>query len=678
MQMSGQDKLSYKSFGLVMTLVAFALALITVFLPTHRVFSASPGHLLTYSTFDSAQQLLAHKVMLCALAVLGVLSPWLRTALSRVLGPRAAAAVNRGVSGLRQAPLLAMALLLPLFLWLYRSVGRDQYLLGLFLFAAIFLCGAKPAQNRLVRLGCGLALVLYALLLLLPGFLGTYVFGGLESAIMHYYALFGLSPSLAKGGEILANMRFYYGLLPQALLAIPQRSSELLQMGDYILLVQIFQVVFTLLGLACYRLCAPGAVLRALLCMSLWLPWISTAGESIMGPTSSGFRFMNYPLAVFTLLCAARLPRNVRPLVLGATAGFALLHNLETGICVSLAFIAYSVVSGRIGDVAATSKRLLLLLLGMLASAGIFSLVFRLGLGRWPLVSVSALFSFFNHFSSGFGGSRLHFDPMATLVLLFTAFLLARLTCVWLRAGLSEKMRFKFAISFLILLWMAYYFNRVHPWNLWTHTFLFTFLIIDLLPAPKTIRADGIGLTALGRRKVPFMAVVLIFILGPTAMNNGLSVSKYVWRSTAQRLALAKDSTGMERISGIWIEAPCAEGIKAQTAYVAQAAKGKRVLFVSANQFLLQMQTGLVFPLPYQDLFVESFTPPDLTNNVAALKAAAPDQILIDEPGECLYYFPGREAFRDVLAGMLAPDYRLTQHQGGWRVFERAAAPAAQ
>jgi len=674
-----KGKLSYLTFGLAITLLSVFVALIPLFFTTHRSLPQGPNYLFTFSTFDSAPQRLAHKVLLCTLALLGLLSPWLRTVFSTMLGPAGVSSLNRSAAMLRRLPAVSVVFLAPLFLWLYQGVGKDQNLLGMILFAGVLLLGHAAAGNRRLCLVCTAALVLWSLWFILPGFLGTYCFGpALEAGLMHYYGLFGIVPLLAKGGDILANNRVFYGILPQTLLAIPQRFWGLLQIKDYILLVQVSQVIFTVLGLVSYRLLAPKGIIRALFCLGLWLPWISTAGDSILAPTSSGLRFMNFPVAVLVLLRIERLPRLSQALVLGVTAGFASLYNLETGICVALAFFAHCVISERPKEFWAMAQRVLLLLLGAMLSVGGFVLMFRLGLGRWPLVPLDRLFSFLGRFLSGFGGMPLFLDPLALLFVLYPACLLARLTGVWAGGALSEKMRFKFLVSFIILIWMGYYVNRPHHWNLWSHTFLFTFLIIDLLPKPMDFLKDRGSLLSLGRKQVPTITFIVIFILGPAFANTGLSESRSVWRSTAQRLALAQDPSGMETVSGLWVDAPCARDIRERSAYLVNAASPRRVFFTSANQFLIQLNTGVFFPLPVQDLLVESFSETDFTHNVVELKEYAPDVVLVDAPGACRNCFSEREPLRQTLRVALQPDYQLTGMAGGWHVLTRATPRTGQ
>ena len=671
--------LSQHALALCITAVAVAAAALPLLLVPAPPLPATPGHIMTYSTIDTSVQMRAHKILLCVLALLALAGPWLRALLGRALGSAGCAAANRLAARVGQAPAWLTLVLLPLALWAYRGVGRDQYLLGLALFGAVFLLGGRLAANRPARLACGAALGLYAALLLLPGFYGSFTFGAeLETGLMHYFGLFGLAPLLATGRDLFANKQVFYGLLPQTILAVQQRACGLLPLGGYVLLVQVSQVVFAALALLAYRLLAPGRPLRALFCLGLWLPWISTAGGSILGPTASGLRFMSYPVAVLVLLLAPRLSRQGQGLALGLTAGLALLHNLETGLCIALAFAAYSIVAERAGDFRALFRRLLWMLLAGLASLALYLLLFRLGLGRWPAASLDNLFHFIRLFSSGFGGLPLVFDPLALLVLLYPAYLLARLTGVWLRAGLSERMRFKFAVSFLILLWLAYYFNRVHQLNLWSHTFLFTCLIIDLPPRPQSLWSGGKGLASLWRARVPALALVLVFILGPAFVNTGLSEAKTVWRSTARRLALAADPAGQERLSGLWLDARRAQAIRARSAQVLElAATHKRLVFIGPDQFLLQLETGMFFPLPVQDLLAESLSGPGFDRNVAALLRYAPEVILLADGGDFPDVFRERRAFSAHLGTLLSARYAPAGETGGWQVLARTGRPPA-
>lgn len=667
------------ALGLVIALAATCLAALALLLPAAHGSQGPCGYLISYSTADTSSQRLAHKLLLCLLAALGLLSPWLAGALGGLLGPAKTAAVNRFAARLRRIPALFALPVLLLALWVYKGVDKDQNLLGLAVFGGLYFFGGRLAANRTARCLCGAGLVIYALFLLLPGFWGTYTFGAaLEPALMHYFGQLGLAPLLAAGGDVLANKQAFYGLLPQTLLATAQRMGAHMDMGGYVLFVQASQVVFTLLGVLGYRLLAPSRPLASLFCVGLWLPWISTSGVAILGPTASGLRFMNFPVAILVLLCAGRLPDRIRSLVFGLTAGFALLHNLETGICVFLSFAVYNVISRPPSRFLAMLRDELLLLAGCLMSFAAFLLLFRLGLDRWPTASSADLFQFIRLFSSGFAGLPLYFDPLALLVLLYPACLIARLTRVWLGAGLSERMRFKFCVSFLILLWLAYYFNRVHRQNLWSHTFLLTYLLLDLLPNPTNILARLQSGLRRKRAEVPAMALVLVFILGPTFMNNGLSEAKVVWRALAQRIALERNPSGQERLSGLWLDAQEARDIRERSLVVRRLAAEKRLFFVGPNMFLLQLESGVFFPLPAQDLLTESLSPEGFARNVAAVRAYAPDVVLLSDGGGSRLVFLERKAFISKVLASLGQEYGTVGSEGGWLVLERVRPAAAQ
>lgn len=667
------------ALGLVIALAATCLASLALLLPAAHGPQEPCGYLISYSTADTSSQRLAHKLLLCLLAGLGLLSPWLGRVLGRVLGPANTAALNRFAARLRRIPVLFALPMLLLAIWVYKGVDKDQNLLGIAVFGGLLFFGGRLAANRTARILCGAGLTVYALFLLLPGFWGTYSFGAaLEPALMHYFGQLGLGPLLAAGGDILANKQAFYGLLSQTLLAIAQRLGSPMDMGSYVLFVQASQVAFTLLGVLGYRLFAPSRPLAALFCLGLWLPWISTSGVAILGPTASGLRFMNFPVAILVLLCAGRLPDRVRSLVFGLTAGLALLHNLETGICVFLSFAVYNVVLRPPRRFGAMLRDELLLLAGCLIAFAGFLLLFRLGLGRWPVANSAALFQFIRLFSSGFAGLPLYFDPLALLILLYPAYLIARLTRVWLGAGLSERMRFKFCVSFLILLWLAYYFNRVHRQNLWSHTFLLTYLLIDLLPNPKSIPVRP--LNGLRRRhvEVPAMALVLVFILGPTFMNKGLSEAKVVWRALTQRTALERDPSGQERLSGLWLDARDAQDIREKSLVIRRLAAEKTLFFVGPNMFLLQLESGVFFPLPAQDLLTESLSPEGFVRNVEALRAYAPEVVLLSDGEGSQRVFQERKAFSARVLAALEQEYRAVGSEGGWLVLRRVRPDAAQ
>lgn len=666
----GPRRLSNHAMSLGVLFTTALVGVLVFFLAPPKRMPDIDSFLPNYYMFDSSAQRLAHKAMLCALALFGLLSPWSRTALGRLLGPLPVALINRVSGRMYSLPLAFSALLLPLYFWSHSGVGKDQFLLGLVLTAGIMLFGGGLAGNKFARILIGAALSLHIVGLLLLSLMGTYSFGGhLQHSLFHYYAVLGVAPIMATGGSPLVNCTFYYGLLVQIFMAISQQGAGLLPMGDYVLVIQVSLIVFTLLALLCYRLISPRRTLWALVFVGLWLPWMIQAGGDGITPPNSGLRFMGLPLALLVLLLGEKLSPRPLSLCLGVTAGLALLLNLETGICIGLGFCAYSIISERATRLCAMLQRLALLLLGCLATLALFIACYRLGLGRWP-VAPSDILAYIKLFSSGFGGIPWAFDPLALVIFSYPAYLVARLTGVWLKAELSPRMRFKFAVAFIILVWMAYYANRAWDYSLYSHAFLFTYLIFDLLPSPLALQSHWQGFKALGRKRVPALIVVFIFTLGPSTMNYSLTGAKIVWRAAAKRLAYEGDTARMERFSGLWIHTQTVQQVRAQCRFLAQIPKEKRVFFVDTNQFLVQLESGRFFPLPLQDLWGESFTTEGLERNIAAVAASAPDVVLLGND-------PTRRDFNEHVMQRLAPNYSLSTRTDEWLVLEPRAALAA-
>jgi hypothetical protein len=665
-----KNRFSINAMSALLTIIVLALtAFFVSLLPIHRM--DSMRCLINYTTFDSGPQRMGHKLMLFLIAASGLLVLPLCRAV-RTLLDAGASRLAGTIQGLRQLPVWAFALLLPVVVIAYQRPGKDQLLLGIALSLIFVLLGARLAQNRMAR-GLAIAvLAAYAALLLLPGFYGFFTFGKiLDQCALHYYGLFGLVPILVQSStDILSRTSVFYGLWPQTILAVIQHRGRPLHMGDYVLAVQWAQVAFATLSLASYRRIAPKAIIWPLFCMTLWVPWISTAGPSMLAPTSSGLRFFGYALSVFALISAKDLRRHALALVLGATAGFCLLYNLETGICSSLGLFAYILLGERANHIMRLITALLLFVVGVFLSGFTFCIFFRVGLGYWPGTTIGRLFAFIGNFNAGFGGLPLYFEILLLPLLAYPIYLIIRMTGIWFVKGLSNRMRFKFSISVMLLIWFAYYFNRAHHWNLWTHMFLFTFLIVDLTPwRLSRIKVGASGLDAWRPLKMPLGPLILILILGPASVNEGLTQSKVAWKSLMERIASERVSTEESTFSGVWVGADCAQDLRAKSAVLREFARAGKVVFAGPNQMLLILETGIIVPMAGQDIFNDSFTEAYYWRMVGELQNYSPDAVLLASETPCTASTLTRTNFNSALEKQLAPSYAQRQFVSGWNVL---------
>lgn len=685
--MNGTDlkhpKLSSHALAVYATILAIGTALALIYLMPPLPPVPQPD-ILPFPYHDTTWQRWGHRIMLILLALAGLSGPWLARSAWRVLGRAGVDAAN--ALALRTPLLLLVA---PFSIWYFRfhmKTGRDPSLLGMGMLLLGWVAASRWSHLRSLRMALGLALAGYVAAVLVPGLFGSFIFenglGGLGSISNHLYGLVAHSPLLAQGFPIMENVRSFYGLLPQTLFAIVQhRAGVVFQLGDYITIVQSFQIIFALLTLVTYRMYAPERPIGALLCLALFVPWIGTAmnSMSVVMPTASGLRFMNFPAAVFVLLLVRRSSARTQ----GFTAGFAtllaLVNNLETGICVALAFGANQLVSERAGDFRAVAARLWFLLLGALAAALAYMAIFRLGLGHWPSVRFSALFDYISLNARGFTGFPWSFSFIFFVAITLPSYMIVRLTNAWLYAGLSFRMRFKFFVCFVQLVWAAFYFTKPWLWNLWPYLALLTYLVVDLFPTGRALRIGWRELFSPQRRKVLAMGVLTVFALAPESVNWGFVEGKKELRSVAAQISVDKNPGAREKLGGVWLNRDCARELLTQRDFIAQAAnQGRKIFFSTPQQFYMQLLTGVFFHLPMQHLSLESLTQEMLEQNMEALKASKPDLVLLSMRQDLCDGVPDQQIrFSRYVVDELGPGYAPTGYLGSALVLERVGGAAS-
>jgi len=99
--LKSKGSLNYHTLAVAITFISLLFAAIALFLAPQQSLLPGPSYIITYSTFDSTPQRLAHKVLLCSMAVLGLLSPWLRTMLGAMIGSAGVSALNCSAAKMR-------------------------------------------------------------------------------------------------------------------------------------------------------------------------------------------------------------------------------------------------------------------------------------------------------------------------------------------------------------------------------------------------------------------------------------------------------------------------------------------------------------------------------------------------------------------------------------------------
>ena len=222
------------------------------------------------------------------------------------------------------------------------------------------------------------------------------------------------------------------------------------------------------------------------------------------------------------LILMRRQPPRRAALLLGLSATLLVLFNPETGLCLAFGYSLFLLSRLRNFDIVPLVAR---------AVAGaVIAVVFFFEFLPRRTCRVArdggvSLLGFITHFGQGYGSLPIYFDPLALVIFSHSAYVVVFTTMQWWRRrNLRFKDSVKFAVAAVILVWLSYYINRPHPWNLWTFKFLYAFLVADFLEPRLLGRLwrRGVGAVADARLAVP------TFILLPLI----LSTNYFIWQLT--------------------------------------------------------------------------------------------------------------------------------------------------
>lgn len=547
--------------------------------------------------------------------------------------------------------------------------GR-KWRLGLLLVSVYLVLGAMMMAKRLKTRPFAVAVwgcvIAYSLFLIVPGlarplFLFEPLLSGAE---WHYSVTLAQGDRLAAGLSLGSEVNLNYGLIPQVTLAIIERGFGLLNFGEHIRLVQLTQIAFLFTAIVAFWLWQPHNNLFILFATLLIGPWLSTSHMAVYHPNQAGWRSLTFPVGVVFLLLMRRQTRPRSALLLGCMAVALVLYNPETGLCLSFGyglFLLSRLERLRLADVGAHALRACI---GAALALLALLLLYRVGLGGWPALKPASLFGFITRFGTGYGSLPLYFDPLAAVMFVHSAYIVALTTLRWRR---GDALRFeesvKLALSTTILLWFTYYINRPHPWNLWTYKFLYVFLVADFL-APRFLKY-------LWRRGVKAFAgarlATVTFILLPMI----LTTNHYIFTSTMYPPIPPADNR--LPISGLLMTKATADALRAKADFLVRQDTSS-TLYITRHSYSLSLLTGHFIRLPVQDVFAETITKEDFERRIAEIQRVSPRVILIDAPDEkealqnpAISYYT---RFFTRLQERLSARYLFREATHGWQVWE--------
>jgi hypothetical protein len=687
-------------------IVAFAVLcwLISPHSPRDLALIFTPEHVSFLAMHDNSDQQRSYRIVVIAVAFVSLVGAFVygRTWPSRsVIGRR----LEHVVSGVDAWGSVLVAVVVAILLHFYFHalpvssypvLHADTFVMTFLPSPRIYVAGlagtlivvlligkfANELTHSPLRRTIWAGIVAYAVFLMLPGLVETPNFcrfsGELLTAVEWHYAG-GLGPAdrLAAGQRLFSEVQLYSGPLLVTLLATAERALGPFSMGGHIRIVQALQIVFliaTLVALWRWNRSRPLAILLAFLLVA---PWIHTYHSAVLFPNQSAWRSLGLPLGLLALLILGPRQTVASRIALGTGAGLLVLSNIETGLCVTAGYVVFLIVTLTPRSFAQTVRIAASFCIGLTLAVLGFLLLFRAGLGYWPIPpSLPDLLLLIVRFSSGYAGLQFTtIEPFPLLVCLHAIYLTFRSTLQCARGPLPFRWGFKAAVATITLLWFAYYVKGPHFWNFWTFLFLYGFLVGDYL--------DGRLLSALWRRlprvSYSWRPLVLGLVILPTILFTNLGAIFAVSQGLS-RLMTPSRCVGLV-VSRVQLPANLAKALLSK-ATVLEALRGRHpgrnVVYFTANSYMLPLVTGFYSRLPFQDTFFETITNDDFEHLVASTMALSPDVVLFDTPGTLLAGYPDQQHFFGRLRAALAGSYVLTRTTDGWDVWEPTVRVASQ
>ena len=315
----------------------------------------------------------------------------------------------------------------------------------------------------------------------------------------------------------------------------------------------------------------------------------------------------------------------------------------------------------------------------------IFLVVWRLALGRLP-ISFAQFDPFFllgrfttggfglRLFEAGSWGENYFLVPIALLIVFHSTLVLLR---AFFRSGIEyvgHREAFRAAVAATLLVWLSYYFNAPNWWQIWTHLFLYGFLLLDFVD----LRLLGIGVTAV-RRSAPMergasarieigqLAILLLLALA-IPFNNSLLIQQTrdflfpPWLRAHQDTTMISDIL-MPKDVGDALQRKARE-LKAQN----DSANGN-LLYLTYETDSMPVLTGLFEPEPLGFLWGADGEV-GFQAAMAGVVARKFVTVLIDAPDGPLAATGERAAYQNRWRAIIARSYNKVATEGGWEIWK--------
>jgi hypothetical protein len=259
----------------------------------------------------------------------------------------------------------------------------------------------------------------------------------------------------------------------------------------------------------------------------------------------------------------------------------------------------------------------------LLSTISLFTLLWIAATTFLTKIDLHDTVQFLEMFVSGYGG--LVDKPSVTAIFCVFFAVHALLRGIYrVRIGILSKIdAYQAAIGTMILVWMPYYVNRMHEWNLWFHTILLLLLF--------TPRIGPAALRFLVRRS--HFGAFYVGLAGATICGFMLmSVERLIDNSNKfLRSVTTECDAALIEMAGLCVAGDDGRRVAAKLQILREIRERQDYLVLSllpTQIRLLRFNDGF----PWYEPFSEIPRPRDLSELVAWIQANGPRYILIDNP----------------------------------------------
>lgn len=581
---------------------------------------------------------------------------------------------------------IAVAGLLLYALWLPSWFVRDATaVVGLF---ALFVVAAPRLSVRaldLVLVGTigayGAILVVPGLLLVNPIALMAEGPSPLAQFELHILEMTMGGRAVSSGMKLIGQLPYGYGILAPSIMSVIDHRIHAMTIGDLLRYVQIMQLCFIVAAIGAYISYRPRNPLGVLTAILIAGPYWATAGLGIWHPNQTGFRSLGFPVGILAMTLVGRLDLTRTAWCLGAVAAVAFLNNMETAVALSAGFAVYMILRSRQIPI----RLLLHASAAVLIAFSVYLVLYRLALGRWALgLQLDDIVAPFERFTSGGFGIRLfsagsegegfYNVPLMLLMFCHSIYIIIHAFMTLGRRPLTQHESVRAAVATVLVIWLSYYFNAPNWWQLWTHLFLYGFLIIDVMD-PRLFAVGfpashlrGLGARLYGMRIAP-TRLALLFLLGLTVVQTNRNLIKYLadfmyppWMDKPHDASIVSD---------IMLPKAMADALvaKAEKLTKLNSAAKSSLVYLTFNTAFMPGLTGLFERAPERDLWVGIPGDAAFDGTMQRILDRHPDVVLIDAPEGPLGVTGQRRQFQDRVRLAVGRSYGLSDTEAGWQIW---------